>query len=205
MTHKLLLSLLLLTSRTVAQVASDYKSCAARNFSGCCTEVDCTGAGTGEICWCDHWCFDKGDCCPDITDINCTEDAAAAGSCVQSNFSGCCQSGDCKAKDGAALCYCNQSCYSNGDCCYDVQAVGCYPPATEEPGTGERTEVDLSQNYIFSFFTGVLSTEIGRDKDVQIVFNVHKRHSGRQVMKFMLRYSDKNCTFLLPRNWSAQG
>ena len=47
------------------------------------------------------------------------------GSC--SNFSGCCDDNvepSCRGSDG--ICYCDQSCYSHGDCCFDIQSIGCY-------------------------------------------------------------------------------
>ncbi len=30
----------------------------------------------------------------------------------------------CLGSDG--VCYCDQVCYSFGDCCHDIQSIGCY-------------------------------------------------------------------------------
>ena len=39
-------------------------------------------------------------------------------------FNGCCTSGACLGSDN--ICYCDQACYSFGDCCLDVEHVGCF-------------------------------------------------------------------------------
>ncbi len=49
------------------------------------------------------------------------------GSCSDQDFNGCCIPGEspsCLGSDG--ICYCDQVCYSFGDCCHDIQNIGCY-------------------------------------------------------------------------------
>ena len=46
------------------------------------------------------------------------------GSCADQNFNGCCFGPDCHGSDD--ICYCDQVCYSYGDCCHDIQDIGCY-------------------------------------------------------------------------------
>ena len=49
------------------------------------------------------------------------------GSCVDQGYNGCCDSANypsCFGDDG--ICYCDQVCYLFGDCCNDIQSIGCY-------------------------------------------------------------------------------
>ena len=49
------------------------------------------------------------------------------GSCVAQGFTGCCTS-SCVVSAGGSTCYCDQLCFSFGDCCSDIEEAGCFPP-----------------------------------------------------------------------------
>ena len=46
---------------------------------------------------------------------------------MDQDFNGCCSLSDypsCLGSDD--ICYCDQICYMFGDCCMDIQKIGCY-------------------------------------------------------------------------------
>lgn len=46
--------------------------CTAAGFNGCCTSGNClVSSPTQEFCYCDADCYEFGNCCDDITDIEC--------------------------------------------------------------------------------------------------------------------------------------
>ena len=48
--------------------------------------------------------------------------APTGGSCVDAGFVGCCDS-SCYV----GSCYCDQICHTYGDCCDDIEDIGCFP------------------------------------------------------------------------------
>ena len=65
----------------------------------------------------------ENDCCPDIASIGCV------GACAPLNITGCCTGSECYVN--ALNCYCDQTCYDHGDCCFDIASgIGCLPNAT---------------------------------------------------------------------------
>lgn len=43
--------------------------------------------------------------------------------CTSLNYTGCCVKGECSVND---TCYCDRDCHRRGDCCSDIENIGCY-------------------------------------------------------------------------------
>ena len=100
--------------------------CASLGLSGCCTFGSCSPDG---ICFCDAACHSNGDCCSDIEVINCFPSTATSNLCVDQNFTECCTGSLCSSGD--ETCFCDQNCYTNGDCCADIEEINCFPATSE--------------------------------------------------------------------------
>ena len=128
--------------------------CLGAGFAlGCAASGSKGSTEEGTDCFCDQVCHDFADCCPDIADISCfsgklvtqkpmshiyyvlyqfpTEDTAT---CVPKfPVRGCCVSAnpiiDCIAyldpDDRENSCYCDEACATFGDCCPDINLMGC--------------------------------------------------------------------------------
>lgn len=149
--------------------------------------------GSNGICSCSADCYDIGNCCKDITFIGCSEfhlldicslrclwlftvvPTPTVGPCVEAGYTQCChpsQQNGANCFGDPPLCYCDQVCYSFGDCCSDVTKIGCLskwkyrdhcgclnkqtlitePSVTPPPPNGK--ESIASSNITFSAYTG---------------------------------------------------
>ena len=50
-------------------------------------------------------------------------------SCVSAAFNSCCtlDGSGCRVGSGADVCYCDQACFQNDNCCSDITEVPCFP------------------------------------------------------------------------------
>lgn len=90
------------------------------------SNIPLQGSPSSPTCYCDLLCHSIGDCCDDILDIGCGGNVPS--SCVAAGFhDGCCTSSQpsCQGTNGTTSCYCDQLCYTVGDCCNDVSEIGC--------------------------------------------------------------------------------
>lgn len=99
---------------------ADAASCADR-----CGSTSAMELGDGQACFCDASCVDNGDCCGDYVEV-CgapSDDAPddlppTGGSCIDA-----CGSGDPMTGSDGSVCYCDEHCATNGDCCADLDAA----------------------------------------------------------------------------------
>ena len=49
------------------------------------------------------------------------------GSCVNAGFTSCCDPANETAECGQGECFCDQMCHTLGDCCFDIEAINCFP------------------------------------------------------------------------------
>ena len=50
--------------------------------------------------------------------------------CASLGITGC-----CTLNCNVGGCYCDQHCYSNGNCCSDIASIGCFPSTTTSAAT----------------------------------------------------------------------
>jgi hypothetical protein len=111
--------------------------CASLNLTGCCntSTMVCDAGG----CFCDTGCQLTGDCCSDIFDIGCGN-SSLRGSCRSLNLNG---TGCCDATNRNCTsynCSCSASCYVEGNCCDDIESIGCYRPVVIDTSTTQMGE-----------------------------------------------------------------
>uniref|UniRef100_A0A1X7U1B7 Deleted in malignant brain tumors 1 protein n=1 Tax=Amphimedon queenslandica TaxID=400682 RepID=A0A1X7U1B7_AMPQE len=148
-------------SPSVSPTVAPLGSCGLAGFTECCnTSVAPNCFGETQNCYCDYTCYEFGDCCDDIADIGCTvvgpTPTPNAGSCVSLGFNGCCSLSNypsCIGSDG--ICFCDISCYLFGDCCSDIQNIGCY--ATTSIPTSTSAAAGFSTSSLATMTTSAVS------------------------------------------------
>jgi hypothetical protein len=96
--------------------AADDPGAAGTGCTGHCGSLEVTPAG----CYCDAGCVEYGDCCPDQAavcgggDQGAEDPPGGAATCA-----GHCGSADGRPDGNGGLCYCDELCVGNGDCCGD--------------------------------------------------------------------------------------
>uniref|UniRef100_A0A1X7VE53 Fibronectin type-III domain-containing protein n=1 Tax=Amphimedon queenslandica TaxID=400682 RepID=A0A1X7VE53_AMPQE len=109
-------------------IAAGHLSCCVRSSSNTCT-------GSNGLCSCSADCYDSGNCCNDISQIGCATPTPTDSPCTAAGYNQCCHpqiyNGSCSGNP--PICYCDQLCFSFGDCCSDVTNIGCIEPSVIPP------------------------------------------------------------------------
>lgn len=109
---------------------------------GCCAGSYCCAVALGTGCCCDQPCFDYGDCCDDVSEINCVPTlsqmkanpgknnatiwelslymsiALCTDNCAVNGFTACCEN-NCVT----LCCSCDYECHNREDCCNDIEDI----------------------------------------------------------------------------------
>lgn len=126
-------------------IYSSLYTCASKGLTGGCCEDNCTvSSPSGTCCSCDVDCFVRGDCCSDISTIECewlyTIDyrfiffiGSCINTCESHGFLGCCSQGPNYCHTNCPnFCFCDEYCHYRGDCCSDIEDVNCRSPLTRK-------------------------------------------------------------------------
>jgi hypothetical protein len=92
-----------------------------------CGSSSAVAQGDGQACFCDDECGSNGDCCDDYAmvcdDDPIDDDPTGDGPAIGGSCDGACGSQNPIDNGDGTLCYCDDVCADNGDCCGDYDAA----------------------------------------------------------------------------------